>query len=100
MRISEVEPPDRAFADPTKPIGPLYTSAEADKLAADRGWVFKADGSSMRRVVPSPAPKRIFEHRPIRWLLDRGCVVICAGGGGIPPASRPGGQLIGVEGVA
>ena len=46
--------------------------------------MFKPDGDSMRRVVPSPTPQRIFEHRPIRWLLDQGCVVICAGGGGIP----------------
>ena len=53
----------------------------------------------MRRVVPSPVPKRIFEHRPIRWLLERGCVVICAGGGGIPTAYRPGRQLVGVEAV-
>jgi Arginine deiminase/Aspartate/ornithine carbamoyltransferase, Asp/Orn binding domain/Amino acid kinase family len=53
----------------------------------------------MRRVAPSPVPKRIFEHRPIRWLLERGCVVICAGGGGIPTAYRPGQQLTGVEAV-
>src|SRR6516162_5453734 len=99
LTMIEVDPDDPAFADPTKPIGPLYTAAEADKLAADRGWVLKADGNSMRRVVPSPAPKRIFERRPIRWLLDRGCVVICAGGGGIPTAYRSGGQLAGVEAV-
>jgi carbamate kinase len=99
LTMIEVDPDDPAFTDPTKPIGPLYTSAEADKLAAERGWVFKADGSSMRRVVPSPAPKRIFEHRPIRWLLERGCVVICAGGGGIPTAYHSGRQLAGVEAV-
>ena len=60
------------------------------KLAAERGWAFKPDGDSLRRVVPSPAPQRIFEHRPIRWLLEHGCVVICAGGGGIPTAYQPG----------
>jgi len=49
--------------------------------------------------VPSPVPQRIFEHRPIKWLLDHGCVVICAGGGGIPTAYRPGRQLVGVEAV-
>ncbi len=53
----------------------------------------------MRRVVPSPAPVRIFEHRPIRWLLERGCVVICAGGGGIPTAYVADRQLVGVEAV-
>ena len=51
------------------------------------------------RVVPSPAPKRIFEHRPISWLLERGCVVICAGGGGIPTAYAADGRLVGVEAV-
>jgi carbamate kinase len=99
LTMIEVDPDDPAFADPTKPIGPLYTAAEAEKLKAERGWAFKPDRDSLRRVVPSPAPKRIFEHRPIRWLLERGCVVICAGGGGIPTAYRAGGQLAGVEAV-
>jgi len=99
LTMIEVDPDDPAFTDPSKPIGPLYSAAEADKLAAERGWAFKPDGDSMRRVVPSPAPKRIFELRPIRWLLDRGCVVICAGGGGIPVAYGPGRQLAGVEAV-
>jgi carbamate kinase len=99
LTMIEVDPGDPAFADPSKPIGPIYSKSEADKLAAERGWTFKPDGDSMRRVVPSPAPKRIFEHRPIRWLLEQGCVVICAGGGGIPTAYQPGRQLVGVEGV-
>lgn len=59
------------------------------------------DGANWRRVVPSPLPKRIFEIRPIKWLLDRGTVVICAGGGGIPTMYKPGEdrKLIGVEAV-
>ena len=70
-------------------------------MAADKGWVFKRDGDRLRRVVPSPAPKRIFEIRPIRWLLERGVVVICAGGGGIPTTWVPGKErtLGGVEAV-
>ena len=101
LTMIEVDPDDPAFTDPSKPIGPIYDQAEADKLAAERGWAFKPDGAAMRRVVPSPTPKRIFEHRPIKWLLDRGCVVICAGGGGIPTAYRPGPgrTLAGVEAV-
>jgi len=99
LTMIEVDPDDLAFANPTKPIGPLYSEAEAEKLAADRGWVFKPDGDRVRRVVPSPKPLRIFEHRPIEWMLDRGCVVICAGGGGIPTAYRAGRQLVGVEAV-
>jgi carbamate kinase len=99
LTMVEVDPGDPAFADPSKPVGPLYSATEADKLAAERGWTFKPDGDSMRRVVPSPVPKRIFEYRPIRWLLEHGSVVICAGGGGIPVAYRPGRQLAGVEAV-
>ena len=99
LTMIEVDPDYPAFTDPSKPIGPQYDKAEADKLAAERGWTFKPDGNQMRRVVPSPAPQRIFEHRPIKWLLERGCVVICAGGGGIPTAYRPGQQLAGVEAV-
>jgi carbamate kinase len=100
----EVDPGDPAFTNPTKPIGPIYTADEAAKLAAEKGWAFKPDGDSMRRVVPSPRPKRIFGLEPIRLLLEHGDVVICAGGGGIPtvytdeavPAGR---RLTGVEAV-
>jgi len=52
-------------------------------------------------VVPSPLPKRIFEERPIKWLLEQGVVVICAGGGGIPTMYDPDKErtLVGVEAV-
>ena len=99
LTMIEVDPADRAFADPTKPIGPIYNADDAVALERERGWKFKPDGDSLRRVVPSPAPRRIFEHRPIHWLLERGCVVICAGGGGIPTAFRSDGRLGGVEAV-
>src|SRR6516162_8884099 len=58
LTMIEVDPDDPAFTDPSKPIGPQYDKAEADKLAAERGWTFKPDGNRMRRVVPSPAPQR------------------------------------------
>jgi carbamate kinase len=101
LTMIEVDADDPAFADPTKFVGPIYEDAEAERLAAEKGWVFKRDGDRLRRVVPSPAPKRIFEIRPIRWLLDRGVVVICAGGGGIPTTWVPGKErtLTGVEAV-
>jgi len=101
LSMVEVDPDDPAFANPTKFVGPVYEKAETDRLAAEKGWVFKQDGDKWRRVVPSPAPKRIFEIRPIRWLLERKTVVICAGGGGIPTMYKPGAEreLIGVEAV-
>ena len=92
---------DPAFADPTKFVGPLYDDAAAEALAAEKSWVFKRDGDRLRRVVPSPAPRRILELRPIRWLLEHGTVVICSGGGGIPTAWAPGQErtMEGVEAV-
>jgi carbamate kinase len=101
LTMIEVDPADPAFGDPTKFVGPVYDETEADGLAADKGWVFKQDGDRWRRVVPSPEPKRIFEIRPIQWLLDKNVVVICAGGGGIPTMYEPGTErtLVGVEAV-
>ncbi|HET9138301.1 carbamate kinase [Actinophytocola sp.] len=84
LTMIEVDPADPAFGNPTKFVGPIYDKAKADTLAAEKGWVFKADGQHWRRVVPSPEPRRIFEIRPIRWLLEKDAVVICAGGGGVP----------------
>jgi len=84
LTMVEVDRNDPAFGDPTKFVGPIYDDHSAGALAADKGWIFKRDGDHLRRVVASPAPQRIFEIRPIRWLLDHDTVVICAGGGGIP----------------
>jgi carbamate kinase len=98
LTMVEVDPADPAFAQPTKFIGPVYERDEAERLAAAKGWSIKADGAHWRRVVASPDPLRIFEIRPIRWLLERGCVVICTGGGGIPTMFLPGtNTLVGAE---
>jgi carbamate kinase len=101
LTMIEVDPADPAFSNPTKFVGPVYDKEQADSLAAEKGWVFKADGEFWRRVVPSPEPKRIFEIRPIRWLLEKQAVVICAGGGGVPTMYDPNADrtLIGVEAV-
>ncbi|HEX5164389.1 MAG TPA: carbamate kinase [Thermomicrobiales bacterium] len=101
LTMIEVDPEDPAFKDPTKFVGPVYDKAHADKLAADKGWAFKQDGEQWRRVVPSPLPRRIFELRPIKWLLEHDTIVICSGGGGIPTAYGPNGArtLRGVEAV-
>ncbi len=104
LSMIEVDPRDPAFQRPTKPIGPVYPAGEAEALEAERGWTFRPDGDGLRRVVPSPQPRRIFGIGAIEHLLDQGFVVICAGGGGIPtmyvdepvPAGR---RLVGVEAV-
>jgi carbamate kinase len=108
LTMIEVDPHDPAFADPSKPIGPIYDQESASAMAKQRGWTFKPDGDYLRRVVPSPKPKRIIELRQIRWMLEKGSIVICAGGGGIPVmfvdrhAPTPDGpeqQLLGIEAV-
>ena len=95
----EVDPHDPAFEKPSKPIGPIYTRAEAERLARERRWVIAPDNDSYRRVVPSPVPKHIFELNVIEFLVSAGVIVICAGGGGIPTVYRPDGSLAGVEAV-
>lgn len=99
LSMVEVDPDDPAFQNPTKPIGPVYPEEEARRLAAEKGWTMNPDGGGFRRVVPSPLPQRIFQIRPVRWLLEKGCIVICAGGGGIPTMYRPGRKLCGAEAV-
>ena len=94
-----VDPNDPAFGTPTKPIGPVYDEATARKLAGERGWTVARDGDKWRRVVASPAPLEILEMRVISLLVERGVVVICAGGGGIPVVARDDGSLIGIEAV-
>jgi carbamate kinase len=96
-----VDVDDPAFDDPTKFVGPVYTRDQADALGAAKGWAFKPDGDSWRRVVASPEPRHIFEIRPIRWLLEHGVVLICAGGGGVPTTFLPDAAktLVGVEAV-
>ena len=97
LTMVEIDPEDPAFSNPTKPIGPVYSEKEARRLAEDKGWDINQDGEYWRRVVPSPEPHRIFELRPIHWLLEKGTVVICAGGGGIPTSYVKKGKLEGVE---
>ena len=97
LTMVEVDPDDPAFDDPTKPIGPVYSKEEAEALKNDKGWEIKKDGEYWRRVVASPIPHRIFELRPIHWLLEKNTVVICAGGGGIPTIYNKEGNLEGVE---
>ena len=101
LTMVEVDPADPAFEDPTKFVGPIYDRGQADALAAEKGWVFKRGRGQLAAGRAVARAERIFEIRPIRWLLDHGIVVICAGGGGIPtmcvPTAEP--TLVGVEAV-
>jgi carbamate kinase len=96
----EVDPKDPAFETPSKPIGPVYTEADAARATKDHGWTMVTEASGgHRRVVPSPLPLRIVGLEAIEVLLDAGHTVICAGGGGIPVARNTDGDMTGVEAV-
>ena len=95
----EVDRDDPAFKRPTKPIGPVYTQREARRIATARQWEIAADGTGFRRVVASPRPRRVLGLDPIRWLLQRGAVVIAAGGGMPVATAADGRSLAGVDAV-
>lgn len=96
---TRVDRRDPAFARATKPIGPVYTREEAERLAAERRWTIGKDGNGWRRVVPSPSPVEILQCRVIEFLVNQDVIVICAGGGGIPVIEKDDGLLVGVEAV-
>lgn len=93
-----VDPEDPAFANPTKPIGPIYKEDEARSLAEKHHWTIKPDGEYFRRVVPSPLPTGIIEADAISALIELEHLVICTGGGGIPVKYEDQ-KLVGVEAV-
>lgn len=94
-----VDKNDKAFQNPTKPIGPFYTEEEAKKLADEKGYTVKEDaGRGWRRVVPSPMPMRIVEIDTIKTLWNTTIAITC-GGGGIPVIQKEDGSLEGVAAV-
>ena len=94
-----VDQKDPAFQNPTKPIGPFYSEAEAKELAASKGYSMKEDaGRGWRRVVPSPIPTKIVELDSVKKLWDSTIVITC-GGGGIPVLENENGDLEGTAAV-
>ena len=94
-----VAPDDPAFGNPTKPVGPVCSEAEATRLVSERGWAVARDGERWRRVVASPEPLDFVELRTIDLLVEAGILVVCAGGGGVPVVLDAHGALHGVEAV-
>ncbi|MEK6649465.1 MAG: carbamate kinase, partial [Bacteroidota bacterium] len=94
-----VDPNDPAFKNPTKPVGPFYTRAQAEEKTERFGWKMVEDPArGYRRVVPSPEPVEVFERHIIRQILDLGMIVIAVGGGGIPVIEN-GYRVTGAEAV-
>jgi carbamate kinase len=96
----EVDPDDPAFDNPSKPIGYFYDEDEARAIAKETGWVMREDaGRGWRHVVPSPSPRHVADISLVRALIDRGAVVIAAGGGGVPVQRDSLGVRHGLEAV-
>jgi carbamate kinase len=80
-----VDQNDKAFKNPSKPIGGFMDEGEAKRREKEMGWSVVEDaGRGWRRVVASPLPKEIVEFDSVQALIDVGTVVITVGGGGIP----------------
>ena len=93
-----VDKHDKAFSNPTKPLGPFFTKEEAERFQREKGWHILEDSHrGYRRVVASPNPLEIVEECAIKSLLEAGDIVIAAGGGGIPVIVRDDGDLEGVD---
>lgn len=91
---------DKAFVNPSKPIGSFMDEPEARRRANDMGWSVVEDaGRGWRRVVASPMPKEVVELDTVRALLNAGVVVITVGGGGIPVIDSGDGVYKGVAAV-
>ena len=95
----QVDPKDPAFQKPSKPVGPVYSKEEADKIAAEKGWTMAPDNDKYRRVVASPKPVNIFGLEPLKTLIDHKYIVVCGGGGGIPTWVDDKGKQHGAEAV-
>jgi carbamate kinase len=96
----EVDPADRAFTEPTKPVGKFYSADEAAHLRRERDWEMVEDSHrGYRRVVPSPSPIRIVQLPALRRLVADGVAVIACGGGGIPVMRDADGHVQGLEAV-
>ncbi len=95
-----VDPKDKAFQTPTKPIGSFMDEPEAKRRAAELGWnVVEDAGRGWRRVVASPHPMKIVELDAIKALIDAGIIVVGVGGGGIPVVEHEDGTYEGIAAV-
>ncbi|HWL94442.1 MAG TPA: carbamate kinase [Phycisphaerae bacterium] len=95
-----VDAGDPAFLNPTKPIGPFLTEAQAKQHAQRDGWkIIEDSGRGWRRIVPSPRPRSIEPMALIRTLVNSGELVVAGGGGGIPIIVNEKGEHHGVEAV-
>jgi carbamate kinase len=95
-----VDKNDKAFSNPTKPIGSFMDQTEAKRREAEMGWSIVEDaGRGWRRVVASPLPQEVVELDTVKALINAGVIVITVGGGGIPVVDVGGGEYRGIAAV-
>ncbi len=95
-----VDKSDKAFQNPSKPIGGFMDEAEAKRREKEMGWSVVEDaGRGWRRVVASPLPKEVVELESVQTLINSGTVVITVGGGGIPVIDKGEGEYAGIAAV-
>ncbi len=95
-----VDSKDKAFQNPTKPIGGFMDETEAKRREKEMGWnVIEDSGRGWRRVVASPLPQEVVEIKAVQDLINTGTVVITVGGGGIPVVRNEFGDIVGTAGV-
>ncbi len=96
----EVDANDPAFSNPTKPVGPFFSEAEAKAIGEELGVQVKEDsGRGWRYVVASPKPTHICDISLVESLMCTKTVVIAGGGGGIPVVRDDRGRRHGVNAV-
>jgi len=97
----EVRADDPAFANPSKPIGPFYTTKEKESIESEfPSWhLIEDSGRGYRRVVPSPVPVKVFSASSIRDAFKTAHIIIAGGGGGIPVTRKPDNTFEMVEAV-
>jgi carbamate kinase len=96
-----VDRKDKAFSNPTKPVGPYYTKEQADQMTSENSWVFHEDPRKRgwRRVVASPRPVEIPSWMAIEKLAREGNIVVTVGGGGIPAYYDENNKMVGIDAV-
>lgn len=100
VTLVEVDAADPAFLSPSKPIGPFFSRERAEVLREEQDWVMAEDaGRGWRKVVASPRPREVRGVEVVAALINRGHIVVAAGGGGVPVVVTEDGEVRGVEAV-
>lgn len=94
-----VDKNDPSFNNPTKPVGPFYSTLEEAQNANPGSTIKEDSGRGFRKVVASPLPLGFLGFEAIEKSISPNNVVVVGGGGGIPTIINDDGTLTGVDGV-